>query len=540
MAGSKRLISAQTLASSASSVTFSSIPDTYTDLVLKISARSDRSGNNAYLGITFNGSTSGYTDTNLQLSTGGPSSSRYTGNAKSYVYYGATGSGATSNTFSNTEIVIPNYLTPNTKPFASHAASENNTSSAQMSVTASLWSNTSAITSIDIVEVGGNNFVSGSTFYLYGISRLNESSVPGAPTSVTATGGSASASVAFTAPSGSAVDSYKVTSSPGSITAYGYTSPITVPGLTPGTSYTFTVTGINNKGAGTASSASNSVTPTAPSFSTTFSYTGADQTWTVPTGVTSVKIKCWGAGGGSGLGYGGPGGYSYGELSVTPGTTYTVVVGQGGVLMAQEEGPGTVGYGGGGQSSSKGYAGKGGGLAGVFTGSGGITFTSSTDRQRAVIIAGGSGGGGWTQSGSGGGGSTGQDGGGNYGGTGGTQSAPGGNAYSGVSGNQMQGGGNTSAGDGGGAGGGGGGYYGGGSGWNGDSPTGNSCGGGGSGYIGGVTNGTTLLGSGNGAPPNSGDAKYVSPAGYAGVLNQTLSGLTAHQGGHGLVVIYNN
>jgi len=274
-------------------------------------------------------------------------------------------------------------------------------------------------------------------------------------------------------------------------------------------------------------------------FTQTFSYTGADQTFTVPsTSPSTIKIKCWGAGGGSGLGYGGPGGYSYGELSVTPGTTYKVVVGQGGVLMTQNAGPGDVPYGGGGQSSSLGYAGKGGGLSGVFTGSGAITFTSSTDRQRAVIIAGGSGGGGWTESNSGGGGTSGLTGGGNYGGGGGTQSANGTNPYSGVSGNQMQGGGNPSSGDGGGAGGGGGGYYGGASGWNGDSPSGNSAGGGGSGYIGGVTNGTTTQGSGNTTPPNSSDAKYVSPAGQAGVLNQTLSGLAMHQGGHGLVVIY--
>jgi hypothetical protein len=274
-------------------------------------------------------------------------------------------------------------------------------------------------------------------------------------------------------------------------------------------------------------------------FTQTFSYTGADQTFTVPASSPStIKIKCWGAGSGTGLITGGPGGYSYGELTVTPGTTYKVVVGQGGVLMAQSEGPGSVPYGGGGQSSSLGFAGKGGGLSGVFTGSGSITFTSSTDRQRAVIIAGGGGGGGWTEAGAGGGGSSGETKTASFPGGGGTQSANGTNPYNGVSGNQMQGGGNTSGGDGGGAGGGGGGYYAGASGWNGDSPAGNSAGGGGSGYIGGVTNGTTTQASGAGAPPNSSDSKYVSPAGYAGVLNQTLSGLAQHQGGHGLVVIY--
>jgi hypothetical protein len=274
-------------------------------------------------------------------------------------------------------------------------------------------------------------------------------------------------------------------------------------------------------------------------FTQTFSYTGADQTFTVPsTSPSTIKIKCWGAGGGTGLIYGSPGGYSYGELSVTPGTTYTVVVGKGGILLDSGAGPGSTPYGGGGLASSLGYGGQGGGLSGVFTGSSAITFTSSTDRQRAVIIAGGGGAGGWTEYGGGGGGTSGAGGGGNYPGGGGTQSANGTNPYSGVSGNQMQGGGNPSSGDGGGAGGGGAGYYGGASGWNGDSPAGNSGGGGGSGYIGGVTNGTTSQGSGNGNPPNSTDTKWSSPIGKAGVLNQQFSGYLMHQGGHGLVVIY--
>lgn len=274
-------------------------------------------------------------------------------------------------------------------------------------------------------------------------------------------------------------------------------------------------------------------------FSQTFTFTGADQTFTVPsTSPSTIKIKCWGAGSGVGLISGGPGGYSYGEITAVPGTTYKVVVGQGGIHQTSGAGPGAVPYGGGGQASSLGYAGQGGGLAGVFTGSGAITFTSSTDRQRAVIIAGGAGAGGWTEPGVGGGGTTGGQASASYPGGPGTQSANGTNPYNGVSGNQMQGGGNTSGGDGGGAGGGGAGYYGGASGWNGDSPSGNSAGGGGSGYIGGVTNGTTTLATGAGAPPNSSDAKYIYPSGYAGVLNQTLTGMALHQGGHGLVVIY--
>jgi uncharacterized protein (TIGR02145 family) len=97
---------------------------------------------------------------------------------------------------------------------------------------------------------------------------VTPSSVPGAPTIGTATAGNAQTIVAFTAPAsngGSAITGYTVTSTPGGITATGPVSPITVTGLTNGTAYTFTVVATNANGNSLPSSASNSVTPTAPS-----------------------------------------------------------------------------------------------------------------------------------------------------------------------------------------------------------------------------------------------------------------------------------
>ena len=118
--------------------------------------------------------------------------------------------------------------------------------------------------------------------------------IPDAPTSPVATAGNTQASVAFTAPAyngGSEITLYTVTSSPGSITATGASSPIVITGLTNGTYYTFTVVATNAVGNSVASSASASVTPIlicSPS-SVTFTYNGASVTY----GIVASSGKCW-------------------------------------------------------------------------------------------------------------------------------------------------------------------------------------------------------------------------------------------------------
>ena len=117
---------------------------------------------------------------------------------------------------------------------------------------------------------------------------------------------------------------------------------------------------------------------------TTFAFTGAVQTYTVPAGVTAIQIECWGAQGGTGTGFdgvegtGGLGGYSIGELVVTPGQILEVYVGGAGDMF----GPG--GFNGGGQAGTN-YGAAGGGGSDVR-----VTPYGFGDR---VIVAGGGGGG---------------------------------------------------------------------------------------------------------------------------------------------------
>ena len=89
--------------------------------------------------------------------------------------------------------------------------------------------------------------------------------VPDTPTIGTATAVGLAASVTFTAATtGGTPTTFTATSTPGSITGTSATSPITVSGLTDGTSYTFTVRASNSTGSSANSTASNSITAVSP------------------------------------------------------------------------------------------------------------------------------------------------------------------------------------------------------------------------------------------------------------------------------------
>lgn len=219
--------------------------------------------------------------------------------------------------------------------------------------------------------------------------------------------------------------------------------------------------------------------------SVTFSDTGAEQTWVVPAGVTSITVDVKGAAGSGGgsRGAAGRGGRVQATIPVTPGETLRIYVGRDPATA------GAAGYNGGGTGGSNGVGTAGGGGGASDIRQGGATL------GHRVVVAGGGGGGGYTGTtyaggaGGNGGGTTGQSGGytnnPGYQGTGGKPTAggfgPGASATDGTSGVGGDGG-DAVATPPGGAGGGG--YYGGGGGSEGGAlSSGGGGGGGGSSYV---------------------------------------------------------
>ena len=148
----------------AANIEFANIPQTYTDLVVKLSGRT--SGTNATGVFQFNTDT---TAANYQVRwLGGSGSSASSGNSSNPWFFNITQSTDTSNTFSNVELYIPNYTGTTQKSLSVDSVTENNSTAVTMNLFAGLWNGTSAITSIKLDPFDGD-FVQYSTATLYGI-----------------------------------------------------------------------------------------------------------------------------------------------------------------------------------------------------------------------------------------------------------------------------------------------------------------------------------------------------------------------------------
>jgi hypothetical protein len=166
MANTYIKIASQTLSSSTATVTFSSIPSTYTDLSVVFSARQDTGDLSCFTrlngdsGANYNYKTL-YGDGTAAGSGGGPGQSGLIG-------WQTASSGITTSTFGSTLMYIPNYAGSTQKSVSVDFVTENNATAGYQMIWNAIWSNTSAINQISFTAFGAN-FIANSTFYLYGI-----------------------------------------------------------------------------------------------------------------------------------------------------------------------------------------------------------------------------------------------------------------------------------------------------------------------------------------------------------------------------------
>ena len=163
------LIETKTLGADAASIEFTSIPQTYTDIVAVLSVRVS-SASGAFW-FRFNSSSSGYTARRL-YGDGGGAYSDTNAVGSNYLFIGDVSNvNNTANTFGNGSVYVPNYSGSTTKSVSVDNVSETNATTAFQHIIAGLWDNTAAITSWAFSAYSGGNLVAGSTISLYGITK---------------------------------------------------------------------------------------------------------------------------------------------------------------------------------------------------------------------------------------------------------------------------------------------------------------------------------------------------------------------------------
>ena len=169
MALTYTLIQSTTLGSNTSSVTLSSIPQTYDDLVLRASVRTTLNAFKEPFWIRPNSTASGYSETWMYGVGSGALSSRQSSATAWYEGMYINANSSTSNTFSQVDVYLPNYAVTATKTMSAFVAFPTaNTNEGQVQADSGTLTNTAAFTSLFLLPSTGD-FVTGSSFYLYGI-----------------------------------------------------------------------------------------------------------------------------------------------------------------------------------------------------------------------------------------------------------------------------------------------------------------------------------------------------------------------------------
>lgn len=147
---------------SSSSLTFTSIPSTYTDLVVKLSGRTNAGSVTEAVNVYFNSDTGANYSYKRLLGSGSAASSDTGG-----VF--TNGNTTTSNSFGSLEIYIPNYTGSTQKSMSVDIVTETNATTIYAALVAGLWTGSAAINSVTLTIAG--TFLTYSSATLYGISK---------------------------------------------------------------------------------------------------------------------------------------------------------------------------------------------------------------------------------------------------------------------------------------------------------------------------------------------------------------------------------
>jgi hypothetical protein len=165
MATTYTLISSTVLGSNTAGITFSSIPQTYTDLVLRVNVRSSDSGTNIEpLFVDFNGSAN---SSSRRIYSDGSAMNQI--NSGAQIYPATIGSLTAANHFAPVELYVGNYSQASANVYSHSVDFSSANFTGQAGYNGLKFNNLGAITSIYLYSYF--NFAVGSSFYLYGISK---------------------------------------------------------------------------------------------------------------------------------------------------------------------------------------------------------------------------------------------------------------------------------------------------------------------------------------------------------------------------------
>ena len=165
-------IATTTLGSAAASITFSSIPSTFTDLVIAGQIRSTRSGEitDQYTFVLNSDTGTNYSSTTMYDNDEAAPQVTRSGNSTNIGLVRCPGPNATSGVFGTVLSNIQNYSNSTTfKTILTSWGSQGDTTFYFLGKTVTLWRNTNAITSIEVKSVTSSNLAIGTSLTLYGI-----------------------------------------------------------------------------------------------------------------------------------------------------------------------------------------------------------------------------------------------------------------------------------------------------------------------------------------------------------------------------------